>query len=159
MRIHIVLTLISLTRYECAVLFLEVLVVLDRVPAAAPSEAVCGQNAVGRVGWRNLVTEGSLAVGVASGGGGLYGDESLVTPDTGVEERVDVNGSMTLSADKATLKQLTDGVYFVGDSYSGDKVTIDLSDYGKRYGTHKMTDIEHQYLSYCPTGKIGRAHV
>lgn len=67
-------------------------------------------------------------------------------------ERVDVNGSMTLSADKATLKQLTDGVYFVGDSYSGDKVTIDLSDYGKRYGTHKMTDIEHQYLSYCPTG-------
>lgn len=67
-------------------------------------------------------------------------------------ERVDVNGSMTLSADKATLKQLTDGVYFVGDSYSDDKVTIDLSDYGKRYGTHKMTDIEHQYLSYCPTG-------
>lgn len=67
-------------------------------------------------------------------------------------ERVDVNGSMTLHADKATLKQLTDGVYFAGDSYDGDKVTIDLSDYGKRYGTHKMTDIEHQYLSYCPTG-------
>lgn len=67
-------------------------------------------------------------------------------------ERVDVNGSMTMTATKSTLKQLSDGVYFVGDSYDGDKVTIDLSDYGERYGTHKMTDIEHDYLSYCPTG-------
>ena len=67
-------------------------------------------------------------------------------------ERVDVNGSTTLTATKTTLKRLNDGIYFVGDSYSGDKVTIDLSDYGERYGTHKMTDVEHDYESYCPTG-------
>ena len=53
---------------------------------------------------------------------------------------MDVNGSTTLTATKTTLKRLNDGIYFVGDSYSDDKVTIDVGHVGKSVNADALAE-------------------
>ena len=80
-------------RIELDALFLKVLVVFQRTPAAAPAETVTKEEAVAEIVGGDLVGEYFTAVNVRATGGWLYEQGAVrITTDTGIVEGVDVDG-------------------------------------------------------------------
>ena len=70
----------------------KVLVVLQGVPVASPSESVLHKQAVAEVAALQLVGRCLATIGIACAGSRLYDGHAAFLPDAGIVERVDVYG-------------------------------------------------------------------
>lgn len=69
--------------------------------------------------------------------------------------RVSVDGTEVLGSSSAQMRQYERGVHVSGDGYNDDTLHIDLSEYAKEHGSHRVKLADGSYgTSSCPTGTL-----
>ena len=68
-------------------------------------------------------------------------------------QRISVDGVNVLGSASAQMRRYERGIHVVGDSYDDDVLHIDLSEYAKEHGSHRVQLGDGSYgISSCPTG-------